>query len=380
MALKFGVISVDDHALEPPDLWAKRMSQAKWGDRIPQVVRQADGTERWVIDRQVSTSDSLAPTGALSNDRAVEAQRWSEVPESAYDPKARLKAMDADRIDVSVLYPTAAGSSGEVIAAIKEHDLQVECARAYNDWLIDVWATASPRFVPQAVVPIASVEAAVAETTRAVKRGHKGVVMPAVPTQFHPSVPHLYLQAWDPLWAAIQDLGVPVCFHAGSAPNALFDISPTFNAAVAKAFDHVRMPANGSSIINGMVLSGILLRYPKLQTVFASSAIDYVPFSLELMDHEWDRQRMAENDNYKDRPSVVFQRQCYVTTWREKVGLRNRRYIGVDRILWQSEFPKATSTYPESSTLIENNFTDLSREEKDKILWQNAAKLYKVQF
>jgi uncharacterized protein len=378
VASKFGLISVDDHVLEPPDLWTKAMGKTKWGDRIPQVVRLADGTERWLIDGQLRFHGFFVPAGALSKDRNVEPQSWSQIGQAAYDPQARLKAMDADGVDASVLYPTVSGPSGEFLGAIRDAELQIECVRTYNDWLINVWAAASPRFIPQAVIPVASIGAAVAEAKRAVGRGHKGIIMPAAPAQVHPASPHLYLKDWDPLWAAIQDLGVPVCFHAGSAPSALFDISPTFDTDTARAFDNIRQPAGSAAIMNGFVLSGILYRHPKLQAVFAGSAIDYVPFGLEAMDHQWNRQRMSVNDNMEERPSEVFRRQCFVTTWKEKVGLRNRRYIGADRILWQSEFPKATSTYPESSIMIDNNFQDVPKDDREKILCRNAAKLYNI--
>jgi predicted TIM-barrel fold metal-dependent hydrolase len=192
VALRFGVISVDDHVVEVPDLWLQRISQAKWGDLIPHVAVQADGKERWVIEGQVSTASSLAPTGALSKDRGTEPQVWNQVPRSVHDPHARLAAMDADGIDYSVLYPSAAGISGEAICAIKDIDLQVECARVYNDWIIDVWAAASPRFVPQAILPAGSVEAAAGEAQHAVARGHKGLIMPAQPSQINPAAPHLY--------------------------------------------------------------------------------------------------------------------------------------------------------------------------------------------
>ncbi|HKD67428.1 MAG TPA: amidohydrolase family protein [Candidatus Binataceae bacterium] len=378
MALQFGVISVDDHVQEPPDLWTRCMSGAKWGDRIPHVAGQADGTERWVIDGQVRAGTSLAPAGALSKDRTLEPQTWSQVPDTVYEPRARLAAMDSDRIDCSVLYPTAAGIGGEALGAIKDLDLQIECVRVYNDWIIDVWAAASFRFIPQAILPVGSVDAAVAEAKRAVGRGHKGVILPAQPSQINTAAPHLYKPDWDPLWAALQELDVPVCFHAGSAPSVMFDISPAYDAISAKAFDNVRQPAGSAALINGMVLSGILYRFAKLQPVFPGSAIDYVPFALEALDHQWERQLLAKNEGLKERPSDIFHRQCYVTTWKEKVGLRNRKYIGSDRILWESEFPRSTSTYPESAKLIEHNFAEVPKEEREQILWRNAARLYKL--
>jgi predicted TIM-barrel fold metal-dependent hydrolase len=378
VALRFGVISVDDHVVEPPDLWTRCMSQTKWGDRIPRVATQADGTERWVIEGQVRAAGSLAPTGALSKDRGSEPQTWSEVPKSAYDPQARLAAMDSDSIDCSVLYPSAAGVSGEAIGAIKDLELQIECARVYNDWIIDVWSAASARFIPQAILPVGSVDGAVAEAKRAVGRGHKGLILPAQPSQINPAAPHLYKPDWDPLWTTIQELDVPVCFHAGSAPSVMFEISPAYDAAGARAFDNVRQSAGSAALINGMVLSGILYRFPKLQPVFAGSAIDYVPFALEALDHQWDRQRLAENEGLAQRPSEIFHRQCYVTTWREKAGLRNRDYVGPDRILWESEFPRSTSTYPESARMIEHNFAEVPAPEREQILWRNAARLYKL--
>lgn len=378
MALRFGVISVDDHIVEVPDLWLQGMSHAKWGDLIPHIATQADGNERWLFEGQVKPASSLAPTGALSKDRGTEPQAWNQVHQSVCDPRARLAAMDADGIDYSVLYPSAAGVSGEAICAIKAIDLQVECARVYNEWIIDVWTAASSRFVPQAILPAGSVEAAVAEARRAVSRGHKGLIMPAQPSQMNPAVPHLYKPDWEPLWTVIQELDVPICFHAGSAPSVMFEISPAYDQAGARAFDNVRQSAGSAALINGMVLSGILYRFPKLQPVFAASAIDYVPFALEALDHQWERQHLAENEGFTERPSEVFRRQCYVTTWRERIGLRNRNYIGIDRIMWESEFPRSASTYPDSARMIEKNFAEVPVTDRELILWRNAARLYKL--
>jgi uncharacterized protein len=378
VGLKFGVISADDHVQEPPDLWINCMSKSKWGDRIPHIALQDDGNERWVIDGQVRKGRSLASTGALSVDRSSEPQRWEQVPDAAYKPQARLVAMDSDHIDYSVLYPAAAGAGGEAIGAIKDLELQIECARIYNDWIIDVWAAASPRFIPQAILPVGSVDAAAAEARRAAGRGHKGVIVPAQPSQINPAAPHMYAKDWDPLWATLEDLAVPVCCHSGSTPSVLFDISPTYDSHSAAAFDNVRRSAGSAALINGMVLSGVLYRFTRLEAVFPGSSIDYVPFGLEALDHQWERQLLAKNDGLTQRPSEVFHRQCYVTTWRERVGLRNRNYIGAGRILWESEFPMATSTYPESSSLIETNFREVPKDERDQILWRNAARIYKL--
>src|SRR5487761_1409574 len=105
MTLTYGLISVDDHVQEHPQVWTSRMPAAKWGDRIPHVEQQADGSDRWVVDGQVLPLRGAATAGAVMPDRAREPQRWDEVPRMAYEPSQRLQAMDADGVDYSVLYP-----------------------------------------------------------------------------------------------------------------------------------------------------------------------------------------------------------------------------------------------------------------------------------
>ena len=90
MELKYGFISADDHVQEHPEVWTKRMSKAKWGDRIPHVERQADGTERWVVDGKKVDLPGVALAGAAMPDRAREPQRWEEVPEES--PTCRASA------------------------------------------------------------------------------------------------------------------------------------------------------------------------------------------------------------------------------------------------------------------------------------------------
>jgi len=110
MQLKYGLISVDDHVQEPPNLWTQRLSKTRWGERVPHLERMAGGSERWVVDNQVLLDGSAALAGALMADRNHEPSRWQDVPAAAYVPSERLKAMDAAGIDYSVLYPTVAPS------------------------------------------------------------------------------------------------------------------------------------------------------------------------------------------------------------------------------------------------------------------------------
>src|SRR5438093_9318472 len=195
MQLRHGLISVDDHVQEHPEVWTSRLPKGRWGDRIPHVEAMANGSERWVVDGL--PLQGVAWAGATMPDRAEEPRRWSDVPRAAYDPMARLHAMDQDGVDYSVLYPTVAGAAGQTFGRIADPELELACVQAYNDWLVDEWASASPRFIPQCIVPIASVEATVAELRRAVGRGHRGLVFPSVPMELR-DAPHLNDAYWDP--------------------------------------------------------------------------------------------------------------------------------------------------------------------------------------
>ncbi len=218
MRLKHGVISVDDHIQEPPDLWTSRLSRNRWGDRIPHLERSSDGSEHWLADAQVLFDHGVSRAGALMADRNREPRSWQEVPRAAYLPAERLKAMDASGVDYSVLYPTVAGIAGEAFGRLRDPELELACVRAYNDWLIEEWGGASERFIPQCIVPIAPIEATVSEIRRAVGLGHRGVIFPALPMHLRP-VPHVSGPEYDPVWAVCEELNVPVCLHAGASPE-----------------------------------------------------------------------------------------------------------------------------------------------------------------
>ena len=198
MELNHGLISADDHVQEHPEVWTARMSRAKWGDRIPHIAPLDDGSQEWMIEGWRVPLRGVAVANAAMTDRAQEPKRWADVPRAVFSPAERLKAMDADGVDYSILYPTVSGFAGQNFGNIVDPDLELACVQTYNDWLIEEWAEASPRFVPQCIVPIWPMDRTVAEIKRAVKKGHKGIIYPASPMELR-HVPHINDAAYDPL-------------------------------------------------------------------------------------------------------------------------------------------------------------------------------------
>jgi predicted TIM-barrel fold metal-dependent hydrolase len=311
------------------------------------------------------------------SERGHEPRRWEETPKSAYVPAERLRAMDADGVSHSVLYPTVAGFAGEMFGRLTDPEFELACVQAYNDWLIEEWASASPRFIPQCLAPLAPIEVAVREIQRAVAKGHKGVMYPAMPMHLR-KVPHINDPAYDPLWAACQDLDVPICFHAGAADELQLPPYEGFSTSVAEAYRAITRPSSSAIVLANLMVSGVLNRYPKLKVVFAESGLGWVVFTLECEDHQFERFRLHRR-GYDLQPSELFKRQCYVTAWYDHAGLdHTRRYLGADNILWSTNFPLTTSTWPNSRDFLARCLQAAPEDDRRKMLWGNAAALYKI--
>ncbi len=361
---------------EPPDLWTSRLESSTWGARLPQLVEHDTGAWRWSIDGRPTEMRGVALVGALLADRSSVPDRWEDVPSAAYDATARLFAMDAAGIEYSVLYPTVAGVAGEALNRITDPELAGRCTSIYNDWLVDEWLARSPRFLPQCLVALGSIDGAVAEIDRSVARGHRGVVFPAVP-QHLGDFPHLNDPSYDPIWALCQELKVPVCFHSGSSRRIQFPAYPGLSPTVSAAVDAVTAPVSGVQIAANFLFSPIPQKFPDLPVVFAESSLGWGAFELETADHTFERQRL-HLDGYDAKPSEVFDRQCFLSGWYDRAALTARSYIGVDNILWESNFPMATSSWPNTADAIERSFRGVDDEDRDRILWGNAATLYGV--
>jgi predicted TIM-barrel fold metal-dependent hydrolase len=376
MELKYGFISADDHVQEHPEVWTSRLSKQKWGERIPHVETQRDGSEFWVIDGQPIPLPGIAVAGALMADRAQEPQRWSDVPRMAFSAPERLKAMDLDGVDYSVLYPIVSGLAGETFGKLADPDLELVCVQAYNDWLVDEWASLSPRFVPQCMVPIWPMERTVAEIKRAVARGHKGVIYPASPMELR-AVPHINEPAYDPLWAVCEQLSVPLCFHAGASSRIQLRAGDSFSPALAAAFSNVVRPVSSIAVLANFIISRVLHRFPKLKVVFAEGSLGWGAYEIEYADYQSAADGLP-SEGYPLKPSELFRRQCFFTCWYDRMSLSVRRYLGTANILWSSNFPLATSTWPNTRQHADTNFLGVPDEEKRMIQWQNAAELYSI--
>jgi predicted TIM-barrel fold metal-dependent hydrolase len=378
------------------------MSHARFGDRIPHVIETTDksmmaeasdrAVERWVVNGKVVDTRGVTNCPAIMGDpyRTYTPQRWDEVPPSIYDPIARLGVLDSDRVDAEVLFPNPPVQNATFFQG--DAELELACVKAYND-AINEWRHASDRYIPLALVPyLSGVEAAVAEVERVAKNGMRGVLMIAEPSNAvkpvgdtifriassNPALGtlnHFNDPWWDPLWAACQDAGISIHWHTSAGIQLRV---PLWRGYVRGQMLAAHAPATFTVLaqfLPNLIFSGILDRYARLNWVCAETGLGWLGYVLEACDHEWERRHLW-TEGVLTRPSELFKRQLYVAVWFERHGIESRHDVGVDKIMWETDFPHNTSTYPDSWNAVERVLEGVPDDERQLILWKNAAKLY----
>ncbi len=377
MNIEHGLISADSHVTFDRDDFTSRMSATTWGDRIPQVVEvEIDGrlVHRWSVYGKPGRDDVSNCPAVMGEPFPTYPQRWEDVPRTAYDPAERLTALDFDGVDAEVLFPNHPGGSFDQFG---DAAFELDAVRAYNDTLSD-WARVSDRYLPLALVPYLSGPAGAArEIARSVEGGHRGINLAG---QMPASLPHLADPHWDPIWDVCQELHVPVHFHgsanlrAGASVRRWDGYTPR-QAHSAMTSTSAVTPAQ---IIPQLIFSGVTERFPNLRCVFAEAGIGGLNYVLAACDHEWETRHLW-TEGISARPSDTVHRQMFVNFWFEAEGIKLRHEIGIDNIMWESDFPHVASFYPRSWEAAERVLEGVSADDRRKLLYENAVRVYGIE-
>jgi predicted TIM-barrel fold metal-dependent hydrolase len=380
MEIRHGLISADSHVVLDRDAFTLRMSAAKWGNRIPQVVEvEAKGrrVERWSVYGK--TSSGIEGSGVcncpavMGDPFPTYPSRWEQVPRSAFDPLERLKALDHDGVDAEVLFPN---NPGQNFLATNDPEFEMDAVRSYNDALAE-WAVASDRYVPLVMVPYLAEPAAIArEVTRAVEAGHRGVnLLGRMPD----SLPHIADPHWYPLWDACQSLDVPVHFHGSAGLGVGQALARWSGYSERAAHSAATTPSSvaPTQIIPQLIFSGVTEHFPNLRCVFAEAGIGGLNYVIAACDHEWETRHLW-TEGLSRRPSDTVRRQMYVNFWFEAEGIKLGHHIGIDNLMWESDFPHVASYYPKSWEHVDRVVAELSAVDRRKVLYENAIRVYKL--
>jgi len=368
----YRVISLDNHVYEPPELWTSRV-ESKFRDRAPRIVRRReDDTDWWICD---GLKGQGAGAGAQAGRRfeAPEKLKFADKIENlrpgGYLPEEHVKDMDLDGIDVSIVFPTV----GLLLYSVPDSELLTALFRAYNDWVAEFCQPFPHRIKGVAMLNIDDVQEGVKELERCAKLGLAGAMI----TVYPPEDRAYDSPAYEPLWAAAQDLGTPLNLHIGTnrpGPGQQFVDIETIKPAFFCNVDHwVR------ESLAHMIFSGVFERYPNLQVGSVEMELSWATHFLDRMDYTY-TQRPPHGVWYRFKedmlPSDYFHRNVFLGFQEDALGIRDRHIIGVDNLLWGADYPHFESTFPRSRQILEEILVDCTEEEKAKIAGGNTARVY----
>jgi predicted TIM-barrel fold metal-dependent hydrolase len=377
------IIDADSHITEPRDVWTARVP-AKYRDRVPHVVREGP-KDLWVLDDKPLTPVGVTAPAGWPTFPPEYPPTYADVHPGSYDADARLRYMDGAGIWAQVLYPNVGGFGSQNFLTMDDEELKLLCVSAYNDFLLD-WASADlRRLLPIVATPFWDVDATVREIERCVLLGARGILFTGEPQRY--GLPVIGNPHWDPLWEIAQASRIPLHFHIGNAGDTIEAASGPdryahHGAPAGQAYTAVNLFLKNAVQCSDLITSGVLNRYPGLKFVSVESGIGWLPFMLEATDYSWlgafrpGRERKPEDI----LPSELFRQSVYVTYWFESVApLHFMDVVPIDNVLFETDFPHTTCLFGNIQETIASGLGHVDAGVRRKILWENAAALYRIE-
>ena len=288
-----------------------------------------------------------------------------------HDPVARLEDMDLDGVEAEVLY-----SDVEAGAAFNgmEGDGRREAFRAFNDAALAFASTDRQRLLPVYLVPIVEIDEAVAEVQRLADAGARALMLPLYPTEL--GLPPYFDRRYGPLFSAIEEAGLPISQHVG-ANEALWKVRH-YDTTPAKGIFQSLPPIFMAEVLAAWIVGGVFQRHPRLQVVLVEAGLGWIPYFLERLDtmkkrHGWDHYDMLE-----EPPSHYWRRNVFATFEEDTFGVSQRERLGVENLMWATDYPHPDSTWPHSQQVLATHFADVPREEARAMIGGNAARIYRL--
>jgi predicted TIM-barrel fold metal-dependent hydrolase len=379
------LVSVDDHLIERPGLWQERLP-VKYKDRGPRITEAtteahdqygwgqtfAPGTQVWLLEDAVHAQLGLnAVAGKDRTELGTDPVRFDEMIPGCYDPVERVKDMDIDGVQAAILFPSFPKFAGTMFNTVEDKELARLCSTTWNDFVKEEWVDPYPdRFIPMGILPFWNVEESVAEVQRLAGLGFRAITFPENPVPL--GLPSFHTDHWDPLFSAIEDADMVLCLHFGTSGKPPIT-APDAPMAVMVSL----MGTNSMYATIDLLFSPVFHRHPKLRVSIAEGGIGWIPYILERADSTWERHRFYQNINQTVRPSELFHKHmwgCFIT---DEHGTKHRDEIGIDRLLWECDYPHSDSNWPNSRKIAAEAFVDVPDDEVRRIVETNARNLFR---
>ena len=378
MTTWYRLFSADSHLEISPSRWTDRVPE-KYRDRAPRLVKLANGGDGIIIEGRPLYVVGLAIAGKPYERYELRGISY-EGSEGAGSPEQRLKEQDKDGVDGEILYTSASNLS--FWRGIKNDDAYLATVHAYNTFLAEEYCTVNrDRLVALGAIPTHSVDAAVKEMEYCAKAGLKGMMLNTFPSgKSYPTAED------DRFYTAALDLNMPLSVHVSmqlpDGPLFKYEKDP---GEVAFGGDPIRVLTRfgGNSGLNAvqLLLSGVFDRFPKLRIYWAETQMGWLPYYYDQLDDVYNRskhwmQRYFDLQPLTKAPSAYFREHFYWGFIYDRVGVRLRYEIGVDKVMWGNDFPHSAGDWPNSKRVIDDIFSGVPADEKQKMLVDNAVNFF----
>jgi len=394
------IISVDDHIMEPPNVWQDRLPE-KYKAIGPRMVRQKvadmqfvggvfsyreageheEGTwcDWWHIeDLRYPLTRVMAAAGYSREEITISPITMEDMREGCWEQTARLADMDVNHVEASLCFPTFPRFCGQTFKEREDKVLADLCVKAYNDWMFDEWcAGTNGRLIPLPIIQLWDAELAAAEVRRNAARGGRAVAFTEIPAFLGlPSI-HDPSGFWDPFFRACDETGTVVCMHIGSS-SKMPSTSPDAPAAVGSTLTYM----NAAMSMTDYLMSGIFERFPNLKLAYSEGQIGWIPYILERADKVWEENRGwgGVADKVLRPPSEYYRDHIYGCFFDDVHGMKNIDVIGVDNVTFETDYPHSDSTWPHSLKVAMDMFRGVDDETVYKIVRGNAIRMLDLPF
>jgi predicted TIM-barrel fold metal-dependent hydrolase len=365
------IVSADSHVIEPADVWTARIER-RFADRAPHVVTEFKGKTGDFFVAEGMAPLAIAAFAVAGVDpkefKTRMREGYANVRPGGWDPVERIKDQDRDGVCAEVIYP----SFGMRLFQLEDGEFRAACFRAYNDWLADYCSHDPRRLAGIATIALDDAVQGTEELSRVAAKGLKGAMIWGEAPAEHPYSDPVY----DRFWAAAQDLRIPVSLHIVTERRT----APASNPArISIMKQYVTLHHGIEKSLTELICGGVLERFPELKIVSVENDIGWIPHFMQRADHAYDRYRFLERDGaIPQPPSFYMRRQVSATFQDDRVGIVTREMVGVNNLMWASDYPHSDSTWPHSREVIARDFAGVDENDRRRITADNAAQLYGI--
>jgi predicted TIM-barrel fold metal-dependent hydrolase len=369
--VRYTVISVDDHVVEPAHLFETYLPASLRADG-PRIVHAANGAEVWEFDGKIFSQVGMnAVAGRRPDTVELEPFRFDQMRPGCYDVHARVKDMDINGVWAMLNFPSMiTGFCGRVFGFASDPEVGKACVRAWNDWLYEEWYLSYPeRIIPLGITYLNDPVEAAREIRRNAERGFRSVSLPERPHAI--GLPSLWERDhWDPIIGACVDTGTVISLHVGSSGGYP---SPPGSPALqvgATLFGQLSLGACAE-----WLWSGYPAEHPSLKIAMSEGGIGWVPMLIDRLDNIVDRSGYGLG--WDERPADVLRRNFWFCTIDDPSTIALRHVIGVENIMFETDYPHGDGTWPDTQDVIERYWGDIPVNEARMMLCENAAGLFR---